>query len=171
MSYVLCLIITTFTRLWQESLLNIKLFSIILTLIYTLEGDLKMGFNSGFGMYSFMDTLFPFIFFIVFFIIITVFILIFVQGIITWNKNNHSPLLTVPAKVVAKRNHTSHFHNTHDSMPHSSSSTSYYVTFEFESGDRLELHVASNEYGYLVEGDMGKLTFQGTRYKNFERTK
>ena len=45
------------------------------------------------------------------------------------------------------------------------------VTFEFESGDRLELHVASNEYGYLVEGDMGKLTFQGTRYKNFERTK
>jgi hypothetical protein len=56
-------------------------------------------------------------------------------------------------------------------MHHSSSSTKYYVTFEFESGDRLELHVASNEYGYLVEGDMGKLTFQGTRYKNFERTK
>ncbi|MFR0779842.1 MAG: DUF2500 domain-containing protein [Zhenhengia sp.] len=64
-----------------------------------------------------------------------------------------------------------HSHNTHDNMHHSSSSTKYYVTFEFESGDRLELHVASNEYGYLVEGDMGKLTFQGTRYKNFERTK
>lgn len=130
-----------------------------------------MGFHSGFGMYSLMDTLFPFIFFIVFFIIITVFILSFAQGIRTWNKNNHSPLLTVPTKVVAKRSHTSHSHNTHDNMPHSSSSTSYYVTFEFESGDRLELHVASNEYGYLVEGDMGKLTFQGTRYKNFERIK
>jgi hypothetical protein len=52
---------------------------------------------------------------------------------------------------------------------HHSTSTSYYVTFEFESGDRLELHVPHSEFGYLIEGDMGRLTFQGTRYKGFQR--
>ena len=52
---------------------------------------------------------------------------------------------------------------------HSSSSTYYYVTFEVESGDRLEYQVSGEEYGLLVEGDQGKLTFQGTRYKGFVR--
>lgn len=50
-----------------------------------------------------------------------------------------------------------------------SSSTTYYVTFQVESGDRMELHVSGIEYGMLVEGDYGKLTFQGTRYLEFVR--
>jgi hypothetical protein len=45
------------------------------------------------------------------------------------------------------------------------------VTFEVESGDRMELHISAQEYGLLAEGDMGKLTFQGTRYHGFERIK
>ena len=44
-----------------------------------------------------------------------------------------------------------------------------YVTFEVESGDRMEMNVRGSEYGMLAEGDVGKLTFQGTRYLNFER--
>lgn len=40
----------------------------------------------------------------------------------------------------------------------------YYATFQVESGDRMELSVSGTEYGLLAEGDMGKLTFQGTRY-------
>ena len=43
------------------------------------------------------------------------------------------------------------------------------VTFQVESGDRIELQVKGNEYGMLVEGDYGKLSFQGTRYLGFER--
>ena len=50
-----------------------------------------------------------------------------------------------------------------------SSHTTYYVTFEVESGDRIELVVPSSEYGFMVEGDQGKLTFQGTRYISFDR--
>lgn len=128
-----------------------------------------MGFNSAFGMYSFMDSVFPFMFFSIFLIVIIGFIVTAVGGLSTWNTNNNSPLLTVPAKVVTKRSHTSHSHTSN--AHHHSSSTSYYVTFEFESGDRLEFHVSSSEYGYLVEGDTGKLSFQGTRYKSFERIK
>ena len=52
---------------------------------------------------------------------------------------------------------------------HTTSSTTYYVTFQVESGDRMELHVSGSEYGMLAEGDTGRLTFQGTRYLSFER--
>ena len=54
-------------------------------------------------------------------------------------------------------------------MPHTA--TTYYITFQVESGDRMELCIPSNEYGYLVEGDRGRLTFQGTRYLGFERAR
>ena len=47
--------------------------------------------------------------------------------------------------------------------------TRYFVTFEFESGDRLELKVDGSEYGLLAEGDCGMLSFQGTRYLGFVR--
>ena len=43
------------------------------------------------------------------------------------------------------------------------------MTFEVESGDRMELHVDGSEYGMLVEGDYGMLSFQGTRYLGFVR--
>ena len=79
-----------------------------------------------------------------------------------WHKNNQSPRLTVEATVVAKRQHISHSED--------SSHTTYYATFQFESGDRLELAVPRTQIGYLVEGDNGKLSFQGTRFLGFERT-
>ena len=34
----------------------------------------------------------------------------------------------------------------------------------------MELGVNGHEYGMLVEGDFGRLTFQGTRYISFERS-
>lgn len=83
-----------------------------------------------------------------------------------WNKNNHSPRLTVPATVVAKRTEVSR-HHTDNTMAHTF--TTYYVTFQVESGDRMELEVDGSDYGMLVEGDIGKLSFQGTRYLGFER--
>jgi len=38
-----------------------------------------------------------------------------------------------------------------------------------ESGDRMELKVSRSEYGLLIVGDRGKVSFQGTRYLGFER--
>ena len=31
------------------------------------------------------------------------------------------------------------------------------------------LWIFAHEYGYIVEGDRGRLTFQGTRFLSFER--
>lgn len=47
--------------------------------------------------------------------------------------------------------------------------TSYYVTFQAESGDRIELEVPGSDFGMLAKGDEGKLAFQGTGYLTFER--
>lgn len=102
-------------------------------------------------------------------LIIGLIIFAVVKGIAEWSSNNNSPKLTVPAKVVTKRTRTSNSHHAGDHM-HSSSSTSYYVTFQFESGDRSELSLNGRQYGMLAEGDTGMLSFQGTRYLGFERT-
>lgn len=92
-----------------------------------------------------------------------------IRGLTQWNKNNHSPRLSVEATVVSKRIQVSHDAHMHDQHTMHSSTTYYYVTFQVESGDRMEFHVSGSEYGMLVEGDRGKLTFQGTRYLGFER--
>ena len=82
----------------------------------------------------------------------------------------HEPRLTVHATVVSKRQNTSvHHHHNDNTAMHTSTSTSYYATFQFDSGDRLELHVSGPDYGLLAEGDTGDLTFQGTRYLGFDR--
>lgn len=94
------------------------------------------------------------------------------KGVSQWKKNEDSPKLSVPAIVKTKRTHVSrhtHHHGGDVHHHHHSSQTSYYATFEFESGDRSEFKVTGSEYGQLAEGDMGKLTFQGTRYLVFER--
>src|SRR5689334_851334 len=51
----------------------------------------------------------------------------------------------------------------------SSSSTTYFVTFEEPSGERRELQVSGAEFGRLAEGDRGHLIHQGSRYKGFTR--
>ena len=91
-------------------------------------------------------------------------------GFRQWGKNEKSPRLTVEAQVAAKRTHVSHHRHGTGADRHTSHSTSYYATFQFESGDRLELKLQGHEYGLLVEGDKGKLSFQGTRFLGFERT-
>lgn len=114
-------------------------------------------------LFDFMQILFPLMFFMVF----GVFVATFIKSISQWNKNNHSPRLTVEATVVGRRDHRTRHKGAND---HWHTSSTYYITFQFESGDRLELQIPASEYGYIVEGDRGKLTFQGTRFLTFERT-
>jgi len=118
----------------------------------------------GFGMFGLMEILMPIMFVLVFGMVIVV----FAKSLTQWNKNNHSPRLTVEALVVAKRTNVSHHHNGGEHHMHHMS-TSYYVTFEVASGDRMELHVSGSDYGMMVEGDFGDLTFQGTRFLAFDR--
>lgn len=128
------------------------------------------GFQGGFGNNSLFNIGGSFIA-IMFILFLGVFIFAIATAINQGVKNSQSPVLTVEAKVVTKRTDVTYHSdmNTNDGFNTSSSSTWHYVTFEVESGDRMEFSVMGNEYGMLVEGDKGRLTFQGTRYKGFER--
>lgn len=129
-----------------------------------------MGYGFGYSSFDFMFTLVPILCVVVFVIVICVFIFAAVRGAKQWSRNNASPVLTVEAAVVGKRQDISHhYHQDNDHMGHTSLTTWHYVTFEVASGDRMEFEVDGREYGMLIEGDRGRLTFQGTRYKGFER--
>lgn len=109
-------------------------------------------------------------FMIMFVLVIGTFVVVIVRGVFTWNKNNHSPRLTVNATIVTKREDVSYHHHHHEHAAyHMSSSTTYYVTFQVDSGDRIEFAVTGQEYGMMAEGDQGRLNFQGTRFLSFER--
>ena len=118
------------------------------------------GGDPGFDVtFSIMQIMVPVMFVLVFgFMIVTL-----VRGVGEWNKNNQSPKLTVPVTIVAKRSDVDRGIETMHTF------TSYYVTFQVESGDRMEFEVSDMEYGMLAEGDSGELTFQGTRYLSFQR--
>ena len=116
----------------------------------------------------FESGLFEIFFSITFLIIMGMIVFGLISSVRQWSKNNSSPRLTVEAQAVAKRLSVSHHAGTDHTAGHSS--TSYYVTFQVESGDRMELRVSGREYGLLAEGDRGRLTFQGTRYLSFVRS-
>lgn len=73
--------------------------------------------------------------------------------------NRRKPKLQVSATVVTKR--TSNHRKATDRH--------YFVTFQVESGDRIEFWVTSFQYSELKQDDCGILTFQGTRFIGFER--
>lgn len=123
----------------------------------------------GFG-FNLMSTLFPVIFIVVFLLVIGIIISSITKSFAQKRKDDQSPRLTVDAVVVGKREEVStHHHNTGTGTGHTHRSTAYYVTFEVESGDRMELKIPRDEVGYIIEGDRGKLTFQGSRFLGFER--
>ena len=109
--------------------------------------------------FGWFDFLFPIMFIAVFGIIFGSIVSSLVKNRKQERKNDASPRLTSEATIVTKRTHVRGDH----------AHTTYFATFQFESGDRLELEIPRDRFGYLVEGDRGRLHFQGTRFLNFER--
>ncbi|OLF49027.1 hypothetical protein BU202_00935 [Streptococcus cuniculi] len=92
-----------------------------------------------------------------------------IVGIILWRlgrslfealRNNAAPKEVVAAKLIGKRTHVNGNERAY---------TTYYVTFECENGERREFRVKSDVYALSAEGDKGELTFQGTRFLDFQR--
>lgn len=123
------------------------------------------------------------VFFVIFLGVIAVSAMV---GISRWMSNESSPILTITARAVTKRTNVSRRAGTMGTpgtvgadgvmsggIPGTSGSTSttYFVTFEdVASGERHELRMRGHEYGMIAEGDVGTLTYQGTRYQGFSRT-
>lgn len=118
-----------------------------------------------FNVFSIMFVLFPFLFFIAF---IVIFIRI-VKSLSHWSTSTRQPTLNVNARVVGKREDYRRFSKGSRNHPLDTGRTLYFVTFEFDSGDRLELQVKGEEYGLMYEGDEGILVFQGIIFHSFDR--
>jgi len=115
--------------------------------------------RAGIMGFSIFGILFSLFFLVVFIFIIGMFIYVISTNVKKSNSNKNSPRLTVDAKVVSKR----------DQVRGENTFTFYFATFEFESGDRVELEMSGQESGMLVEGDTGQVTFQGTKFLGFVR--
>lgn len=100
--------------------------------------------------------------------ILGVFIFVVVKGVKEWSSNNKQPIIPAEAKVVSKRTNVSNM-TTGDDFMHTNTSTTYYGTFEFLNGERVEFRLKSPDYSMLAEGDKGLLEFQGTRFISFKR--
>ncbi|WP_243279126.1 DUF2500 domain-containing protein [Romboutsia sp. 1001713B170131_170501_G6] len=111
-------------------------------------------------------------FFIIFFLILGTIIINAIKGFNQWSYNNKQPILDVKSKVVSKRSdvirHAGHV-DSNGTHHNGGSSTNYYITFEFESKDRMEFSASGKEFGMIAEGDIGVLKFQGSRYLEFKR--
>ena len=102
-------------------------------------------------MFEMMFVIFPIFFFLVFGLIV----FIMVKSVKQSQSYKKQPRVTAYAKIVEKRSYVR------------SSFTYYYTTFEFKTGDRIELRVPAERVGLLVEGDEGDVTFQGDVFIDF----
>ncbi len=119
---------------------------------------------------------FKFVYVVIFIVFLGIFFFAVYRIVKQKRKDDRSPRLTVPARIVSKRTDVSQHSDpvggdiTGAHGYSTTSSTTYYATFQVESGDRMELRVPGSQYGFLVEGDRGRLTFQGSRFLGFERS-
>jgi len=132
--------------------------------------DFGSPFGGGFGI---MFSLFPFLFMIVFALVVGMIVL---NGM-RYFRNARAPRETVYARVVAKRmdvrTHVNHHVAGDGAHAHSfpSSRTHYFITLEFENGERREYLDVKNLYGLVVEGDEGYAAVQGDWIVAFERSR
>jgi hypothetical protein len=124
----------------------------------------------GGGMFNIMFTLVPILIGIVFVIVI---------GGLMYNgvryvRNSSAPKQSTYARVVAKRtdirSHGGAHHHGDNGVHHTSRTrTYYYITLEFDNGERREFLDVKGLYGLLVEGDAGYAMTQGEWIVAFER--
>ncbi len=103
-------------------------------------------------------------FFVVAAIILTAFIFLmitFIRGNRKYRQCKALPPQSERARVVSKRT---------DVSGHNHTSTAYYITFELDSGERIELYVSGRDFGMIAEGDDGILTHQDVLFNSFTRS-
>ena len=91
---------------------------------------------------------FEFMYILVFLIIVVSIISQIIRGVGQWNKNNQSPRLTVDATIITKRINVTYNNNVNE-FGYTSTST-YYVTFEVQSGDRIEFCVCGKLFNKVL---------------------
>lgn len=98
---------------------------------------------------------------------IFLFLLMFINTLFKNYKNKKKAVVFKKAIVVSKRTQT--LQRKMGSTMAYRNVTRYYVSFQFENGDREEFSVSGNDFGMIAENDRGKLEYQGTKFISFFR--
>lgn len=119
-----------------------------------------------------MQTLLPGFFILITVVILGMLVYLTLKGMQEKKANDAAPIVTVDAKVKAKRiavHHSAH-QQSMNGVPLMAKShhTSYYATFALEGDQRLELQISEGQFQRLTEGERGKLTYQRKRFHRFE---
>jgi|GEM_PF-382151 len=117
----------------------------------------EFGYPGGFGfsLFGLMSTVIPLV-------VIGGILFIVIRGLSTWMSNNAAELRQDEVTVISKRM------KVWGGSNNSSAHTSYYITFELSSGERVEFGVSGTQYGSCREGETGLLAYQGSRFKGFQ---
>mgnify|MGYP000025940752 FL=1 len=119
-----------------------------------------------------MQTLLPGFFILITVVILGMLVYLTLKGMQEKKANDAAPIVTVDAKVKAKRiavHHSAH-QQSMNGVPLMAKShhTTYYATFALEGDQRLELQISEGQFQRLTEGERGKLTYQRKRFHRFE---
>ena len=102
-------------------------------------------------------------------IIIGSMIFMAIKGLLEWSKNNKLPVQSIKSTVLAKNSETTYSKSYNDNGNFSSSSrTIRTITFQDSiSNTRHVFRVKRDIFDLTVEGDVGTLVHQGTRFHSF----
>ena len=88
-----------------------------------------------------------------------------------WWKNRHSPLIVTQATILDKRIEEHYIRSKRSASAgyRTRKVLIYYITFNLEGGEHIELRTNEQVYSKFQNGDCGKLTFKGSKYIEFVR--
>lgn len=89
------------------------------------------------------------------------------KKILLWKENRKMPRLKQNVEIIGKRINTTSFQIKGKKLWRDS--ITYHITFQLPNNEQTELCIPYRIYRFLFEGDTGKLTFQGTKFFEFER--
>lgn len=86
-----------------------------------------------------------------------------------WWKNRHSPLIVTQATILDKHIEEHYIKSKRNAGIgyRTRKVLIYYITFNLEGGEHIELRTNELVYSELQKGDYGKLTFKGSKYMGF----
>ena len=100
-------------------------------------------------------------------IIFSSIIFIIIKELREWFRNNKLPIKSIKSTVLAKNSETT-YKSSHNDNSNSSSRTIRTITFQNSiDNSRHVFRVKRNVFDLTVEGDVGTLVHQGTRFHRF----
>lgn len=104
----------------------------------------------------------------VFFLIVFILLLFFIsKGMQESTENNLKPVIPVSVLIVSKRVAISHNHNSPSRV--NATIPRYFIGVQYTNGEMQEFVVSGIDYEVIETGAKGVLSFQGSKFIDFER--